>query len=72
LQYFSNPLPDIYLKELKKLWNLSRNLKPEEIIKQLDDFKSVHPIEIVTQNPQNDSTEKEIKLKLVGFITITN
>jgi superfamily II DNA or RNA helicase len=72
LQYFSNPLPDIYLKELKKLWNLSRNLKPEEIIKQLDDFKNVHPIEIVTQNPQKESTEKEIKLKLVGFITITD
>jgi superfamily II DNA or RNA helicase len=72
LQYFSNPLPDIYLKELKKLWNLSRNLKPEEIIKQLDDFKNSHPIEITTQNPQKESTEKEIKLKLVGFITITD
>ncbi len=72
LQYFSNPLPDIYLKELKKIWNLSKNLKTEEIIKQLDDFKNAHPIEIMTQNQQKESAEKEIKLKLVGFITITN
>jgi len=72
LQYFSTPLPDIYLKELKKLWTLLKDLKQEEIIKQLDEFKNAHPIELLTQNLSKEDTEKEIKLKLVGFVVITN
>jgi len=71
ISYYSNPLPDAYLKELKKLWNL-RNLKSEDIIKKLEDFMNSYPLLTSSATPPKDKDQKEIKLKLVGYITVTS
>jgi len=72
ISYYSVPLPDFYLKELRKLWAISRELKQEDIIKNLEDFINFHPLEASRVNLPKDKSRKEIKLKLVGYITITN
>jgi ERCC4-related helicase/HKD family nuclease len=73
LPYYSTPLPSIYLNELKKLWRISQNMSQEAILKSLEDFKDQHPIyEINQQKPSTEEVEKEIKIKLIGYITVTN
>jgi hypothetical protein len=73
LPYYSTPLPSIYLNELKKLWRISQNMSQEAILKSLESFKDQHPIpETNQQKPSTEEVEKEIKIKLIGYITVTN
>jgi len=73
MSYYSKPLPEMYLRELKKLWLNSKDLSAEDLIKILEKFKEEHPIgEPIEQSPPKESEDREIKLKLVGYITITN
>ncbi|MGC8811389.1 MAG: hypothetical protein ACP5Q3_14175 [bacterium] len=64
LEYFSNPLPDIYLRDLRKLWS-NRALSEEALIIMLREFKNNHPVTIV-EKPTSVLAEPE--LKLVSFI----
>lgn len=64
LEYFSTPLPDIYLRDLRKLWS-NRALSEEALIISLRDFRDNHPITPV-EKPTFPSEEPE--LKLVSYI----
>lgn len=68
LDYYSNPLPEIYLKELKKLWSVLRNVDENTILKNLEEFKNNHQF---VPEQQKESQEDEIKLKLVAFMTVS-
>ena len=73
ISYYSVPLPDFYLRELKKFWEITSGLRLEDnIIKNLEDFMNSHPLETNRIIPPKENAQKEIKLKLVGYITITN
>ncbi len=64
LEYFSKPLPDIYLRDLRKLWS-NRALSEEALIISLRDFREKHPITQVEKLP---SVMEEPELKLVSYI----
>ncbi|HYA40165.1 MAG TPA: hypothetical protein VEF34_02595, partial [Syntrophobacteraceae bacterium] len=64
LEYFSPPFPDIYLRDLRKLWS-NRALSEEALIISLRDFRDNHPITPV-ERPTLPSEEPE--LKLVSYI----
>ena len=64
LEYFSPPLPDIYLRDLRKLWS-NRALSEEALIISLRDFRDNHPITPV-EKPTIATEEPE--LKLVSYI----
>lgn len=68
LKYFSKPLPDIYLKELRKLWN-NWALSEEALIISLRDFKNNHPL---TQEERLRVRPKEPELKLISYIGLIN
>ena len=72
VRYFSTPLPDIYLKELRKIWYLSRGMHTEALLKNLEEFKDQHPItDMFTQTRAERNTQgEEIKLKLVAYMTV--
>ena len=64
LEYFSAPLPDIYLRDLKKLWS-NRALSEEALLISLRDFKNNHPI---TPIERPTGTSEAPDLKLVTYI----
>jgi len=64
LEYFSIPLPDIYLRDLRKLWS-NRALSEEALIISLRDFKDNHP---VTPMEKLTIPTEEPELKLVSYI----
>jgi len=64
LEYFSAPLPDIYLRDLRKLWS-NRALSEEALIISLRDFRDNHPIAPVEKPPP---VVEEPELKLVSYI----
>jgi len=66
LEYFSIPLPDIYLRDLRKLWN-NRALSEEALIISLRDFRGNHPI---TPVERETTTMEEPELKLISYIGI--
>lgn len=67
IEYYSTPLPEIYLRELKKLWTLSKNFNENMILKELEEFKNKHPL----VNRETVDKQEEIKLKLIAFITVS-
>ena len=69
IDYFSNPLPEMYLKELKKLWTLCRGLTIEKIINELEKFKNERPISVYEE--QKTEEKKEIKLKLIAYMIVS-
>ena len=70
VKYYSIPLPDLYIRELKKMWIYIKGLKDDEILKNLKDFMEQHPL--IEDEPQSGKKEegKEIKLKLVAYMII--
>jgi len=68
LEYFSTPLPDIYLRDLRKLW-VDRVLSEEQLIANLRNFKENHPL---TSIEKEEAHKEEPDLKLVSFIGIVS
>jgi hypothetical protein len=66
LEYFSVPLPDIYLRELRKLWN-NKALSEESLILSLRDFKEMHPISTIEKT---SPLIEEPELKLVSYLAL--
>jgi len=66
MEYFSAPLPDIYLRELKKLWS-QRGLSEEVLLTNLKEFKESHPLQ---PTQEEEVIEEEPKLELVSYIGI--
>ncbi len=68
LEYFSIPLPDIYLRDLRKLWS-NRALSEEALIISLRDFRDNHPITPI-EKPTMAAEEPELKLvSYIGLIS---
>ncbi|MEM4326043.1 MAG: helicase-related protein [Candidatus Pacearchaeota archaeon] len=67
IEYYSTPLPKIYLQELRKLWTLSKNLDRNMILKELEEFKNTHPL----VNKETNNKQEEINLKLIAFIVVS-
>lgn len=65
MDYFSAPLPDIYLRELKKLWS-QRGLSEDMLLTNLKQFKESHPV----QPTQEEVIEEEPRLELVSYIGV--
>lgn len=65
MDYFSGPLPDIYLRELKKLWS-QRGLSEDMLLTNLKQFKESHPV----QPTQEEVIEEEPRLELVSYIAV--
>jgi len=68
LEYFSVPLPDIYLRDLRKLW-MHKASSEEVLILNLRDFKDNHPMPTIGKTT---FTDEEPQLKLVSYIGLTN
>ncbi|MEW6215689.1 MAG: hypothetical protein AB1478_10900, partial [Nitrospirota bacterium] len=67
MEYFSTPLPDIYIRELKKLWS-QRGLSEEALLTSLKSFKETHPIQ---PTEEKEVVADEPKLELVSYMGIT-
>ena len=66
LEYFSLPLPDIYLRDLRKLWS-NKALSEDALISNLRTFKESHPI-LATQKTAPDLEEPQ--LRLVSYLGV--
>ncbi|HOK79626.1 MAG TPA: helicase-related protein [bacterium] len=66
--YFSTPLPEIYLKDLKTLWKNSKGFGNKNIIDELKKFKDEHPM---TLENQIEGEKKEYKLKLITYMIVS-
>lgn len=68
LEYFSEPLPDIYLRDLRSLW-IVKGLSEEILLLKLREFKEGHPLqpeeEMIVKSPE------EPELRLVCYLAIT-
>ncbi|MCX7917952.1 MAG: helicase-related protein [bacterium] len=69
IQYYSTPLPEIYLTELRKRWRLLKDVDKETILKNLEEFKKEYPI-IQNQVQTQDEEEKEVELKLIAYMNV--
>ncbi len=68
IDYFSNPLPEIYFKKLKELWTSCQGWGAEQIIKELKRFKGEHPL---FMEEHTEKKEEEIKVKLIAYMIVS-
>jgi hypothetical protein len=68
LEYFREPLPDLYLRELRSLW-VDRASSEQALILKLRDFKEKHPF--VTAK-EKGITPEEPELKLVCYLAVVS
>ncbi|NWF75119.1 MAG: hypothetical protein HXY53_00855 [Nitrospirae bacterium] len=66
MEYFSTPLPDIYLRELRKIW-AQRGLSEEALLTSLKTFKENHPVQ---PQEEKEISSEEPELKLVSYMGI--
>ncbi|MFQ6092273.1 MAG: helicase-related protein [bacterium] len=68
LEYFREPLPDLYLRELRSLW-INRASSEEVLILKLREFKEAHPT-----SPAMERTPlpEEQELKLVCYLAVVS
>jgi len=68
LEYFSEPLPDIYLRDLRSLW-ISKGLSEEILLLKLREFKEGHPLQ--PEKERIVKSPEEPELRLVCYLAIT-
>lgn len=64
IEYFSNPLPEIYLSKLKKIWNAK--LDQSTLLDELRKFKENHPL----VSEEKEEKVYEPRLKLISYLEI--
>ena len=67
LEYFSEPLPDIYLRDLRSLW-ISKGLSEEILLPKLREFKEGHPLQ--PEKERIVKSPEEPELRLVCYLAI--
>jgi len=72
LSYFSHPLPDLHLKELRKLWReRTRFPDPQKLMKAIKEFSENHPVSPVRQEREiihRDINEDDIEI--IGWVAL--
>lgn len=65
IEYFSNPLPEIYLFRLRKIWDTK--FDKSTLLAELRKFKENHPL---VSEGKKEEKEYEPKLKLISYLEI--
>lgn len=68
LGYFSRPLSNLALKDLRQLWRANRSLPADKLLALFTQFAGTHPQPSVPTPPASDQGEKD--LELVGWIAL--